>query len=58
MKTVALAIALIALAGCAQLKETFDGFPAASGASLASDERPDWLRDPARGEYPFNPKGW
>lgn len=48
MKTLALAIALVALVGCAKLNSTVDG----------SDERPDWLRDPARGEYPHNPRGW
>ena len=58
MKIVALAIALVVLAGCAELKATSDGSLAASGASLASDERPDWLRDPARGEYPYNRRGW
>jgi hypothetical protein len=56
MKTLVLAIALVALAGCDELKETFDGSLAASGARLASHERPDWLRD--RGEYPYNTEGW
>ena len=51
MKELVLVIAIVVLAGCAQV--------AASGATSASDTaRPDWLRDPARGEYPYSPKGW
>ena len=51
MKTIAFAIAAIVLAGCAQF--------AASGATSSTDPaRPDWLRDPARAEYPYSPKGW
>lgn len=55
MKTLAVAIALLALAGCAQLTPS----PAAGGASAVTDSgNPDWLRDPARGQYPYSPKGW
>ena len=33
--------------------------PAARGASAVTDsDNPDWLRDPARGQYPYSPKGW
>ena len=42
--TLAVAVAAALLAGCALA-------PAVSDA-----ERPSWLRDPARGEYPYNPR--
>ena len=59
MKRLAIAIALLVLGGCAQLKENFNTSFAAGGASSFSDTgHPDWLRDPARGEYPYSPKGW
>ena len=46
MKTLAIAIALLALAGCAQLRQTFPDIG-----------DPDWVRVPARDEYPYSPKG-
>ena len=50
MKKIAFGIAVICLAGCAQF--------AASGATSSTDmARPDWLRDPARGEYPYSLQG-
>ena len=59
MKKLALAFALAALAGCADFEVGFNRPTAADGASSALDDlRPDWLRDPARGEYPYNPRGW
>jgi hypothetical protein len=59
MNKFAIAIAGAALAGCAQMpgnpKQPF----AAGSTSYQDDaERPDWLRDPARGEYPYSSKGW
>lgn len=52
-------IALAALAGCADFEVRLDRPAAADGTSSAlEDRRPDWLRDPARGEYPYNPRGW
>lgn len=55
MKVLTFAIALLALTGCAQLTQP----SAASGASVSSDTAsPDWLRDPARGQYPYSPGGW
>lgn len=56
MKKLALvAIGLVTLAGCAQLPEP----SAAGGASYQADgQRPDWLRNPGRNEYPYNPRGW
>jgi hypothetical protein len=34
--------------------------PFAAGSTSYQDdaERTDWLRDPVRGEYPYNSKGW
>jgi hypothetical protein len=59
MKKLAIAIALVAPAGCAQLKDTFNQPFAANGASALTDNgHPDWLRDPARGDFPYHPKGW
>ena len=59
MKTAALAIALAALAGCADFEVRFNRTVALDGTSSAiEDRRPDWQRDPARGEYPYSPKGW
>lgn len=47
MKKLTLAlIALVTLAGCANLDVGFNR------------QRPDWLRDPAHGEYPYNSRGW
>jgi len=55
----AVVIALAALAGCADFEVRFNQPTAADGASSAlEDPRPDWLRDPARGEYPYSPRGW
>ena len=59
----AVVIALVALAGCADFEVAFNRPMAADGASSALEDRrperrPDWLRDPARGEYPYSPKGW
>ena len=52
-------VALVALAGCANLKDQFHPpFAAAGGSALTDSGRPDWLRDPARGEYPYSPRGW
>ncbi|HEV3008843.1 MAG TPA: hypothetical protein VGX52_07410 [Burkholderiales bacterium] len=51
--------AVAALAGCADYEVGFNRSTAPDGASSAlEDRRPDWLRDPARGEYPYSPKGW
>jgi hypothetical protein len=47
----AFAIAVAALAACAQL-------PPGGASDSAHSARPDWLRDPARGDYPYSPKGW
>ncbi|HEY5898522.1 MAG TPA: hypothetical protein VIV54_13220 [Burkholderiales bacterium] len=59
MKALTIAVALIVLAGCAQLHERFNRASAAEGASsLVDSGRPGWLRDPTRGEYPFSPQGW
>jgi len=59
MKKLFAAIAVVALGGCADFEVGFNRPTAADGASSAlEDRRSDWLRDPARGEYPFNPKGW
>ena len=59
MNKVAFAIALVALAGCADFEVRFNRPIAADGASSElNDRRPDWMRDPARGEYPYSPKGW
>ena len=59
MKQLTIAIALLALAGCAQLEDNFHMPFAAGGASTFTDSgHPDWLRDPARNEYPYSPKGW
>ena len=49
-----LAITVATLAGCAQLSEG----SAAGGTFQASAQHPDWLRDPARSEYPYNARGW
>ena len=52
-------VALVALAGCADFEFGFNRPTAADGASSSLDDlRPDWLRDPSRGEYPYSPKGW
>ena len=57
MKKVAIAIAIIILGGCAQLQAT-PSRSAAAGATAGDEPRPDWLRDPARGEFPYNSRGW
>ncbi len=55
----AILIVLIALAGCAGYEIRFNQVTPTDGASSALvDLRPEWLRDPARGEYPYSPKGW
>lgn len=55
----AVVIALVVLAGCADFEVRFNRPTADDRASSAlEDRRPDWLRDPARGEYPYSPKGW
>ena len=52
-------IALFALVGCADFEVGFNRPTAAERESSAhEDPRPDWLRDPARGEYPYSPRGW
>jgi hypothetical protein len=54
MGKLAIAVAAAALAGCAQLAENREP-PAASGMTYQEDTaRPRWLRDPVRGEYPYN----
>jgi hypothetical protein len=59
MNKLPIAIALVALAGCADFELRFNSPAAADGASsVLEDRRPDWQRDPARGEYPYSPKGW
>ena len=59
MKTAAIAIALAALAGCADIEVRFNRTVALDGASSAiEDRRPEWQRDPTRGEYPYNPNRW
>ena len=47
------------IACCAQMPGS-PKQPLAAGSTRYQDdaERPDWLRDPARGEYPYNYKGW
>ena len=56
MKTAAAAIALAALAGCADFEVRFNRTLALDGqSSTIEDRRPEWQRDPARGEYPYNP---
>ena len=57
MKKVAIAIAIIIQGGCAQLQAT-PSRSAAAGATAGDEPRPDWLRDPARGEYPYSHQGW
>ena len=55
----AVVIALVALVGCADFEVGFNRPTAVDGTSSAlEDRRPDWVRDPARGEYPYSPKGW
>ena len=58
MRTIAIAVAIVVLGGCAQLKKMSNQPGAMTGASASAEQRPEWLRDPARGEYPYNPKGW
>ena len=53
------AILLVLLAGCADFEVRFNRPMTADGTSdTRDDRRPDWLRDPGRGEYPYSPKGW
>ena len=59
MNKLAVVIALLALVGCADLEVGLNRTMAADGSSSTlEDRRPDWLRDPARREYPYSPKGW
>ena len=54
-----MAIAIAVLAGCAQAPGVPAQPVAAGSTSDQGDaERPYWLRDPARGEYPYNSRGW
>jgi hypothetical protein len=55
MRKLAIAMAVAALAACAQLPENREQPAAASGTTYRDDTaRPRWLRDPARGDYPYN----
>jgi len=58
-KALAIAVAIAVLAGCAQVRGT-PGQPVAVGGASEEEnaKRPHWLRDPARGEYPYSPRGW
>ena len=59
MKSLAIAIAIALLAACAGVPATTDQPGAASGTSEEDKaKRPHWQRDPARGEYPYSPRGW
>lgn len=58
MKKLAIAIVLVALAGCAEFNSKLEPFAAGGASSFTDSGHPDWLRDPAKGEYPFSPKGW
>ena len=59
MNKLAVVIALVALVGCADFEVGFNRQTVADGASsVLEDRRPDWLRDPPRGEYPYSLKGW
>ena len=58
MKRIALALSLVALAGCAYLKDFHSPFAAGGSTSFSDSGHPDWLRDPAQGDYPYSPKGW
>ena len=58
MKELAIATASVAFAGRAQPEETLDQTFAAVGASAPTDSgHPDWLRDPAREDFTYTPKG-
>ncbi|HET7366014.1 MAG TPA: hypothetical protein VFJ70_20755 [Burkholderiales bacterium] len=52
MKKLAIALAVAALAACAELELKAD--PAAGTSSQAGSPRPSWLRD-ARHDYPYSP---
>jgi hypothetical protein len=55
---IVIAIALFA-AACARMPATAEQPVAASGTSEDDKgRRPHWQRDPARGEYPYSPRGW
>ena len=55
MTKLAFVITLAALAGCAPISEKREQPSAASGMTYQADTpQPRWLRDPARGEYPYN----
>ena len=58
MKKLPVVIALIALAGCAQFNPKLEPFAAGGATSFGDSGHPDWLRDPAKGDYPFSPKAW
>jgi hypothetical protein len=58
MKKIAIAIALVALASCADLDVRLNQRSLAGGGGAFSDTgQRDWQRQPARADYPYNPKG-
>ena len=59
LKSLATAIVIALLAACARGPGTAEQPVAASGTSEADNaKRPYWQRDPARGEFPYSPRGW
>ena len=55
MAKLAFVFIVAALAGCAPMSEKREQPTAASGTTYQDDTpQPRWLRDPARGEYPYN----
>jgi hypothetical protein len=58
-KLATIVIAIATLTACAQMRDSSSQPSAAGGASYEGGaEHPDWLQDPARGEFPHSGNGW
>jgi hypothetical protein len=58
-KLAIVAVAIATLSACAQMRDSSSQSSAAGGGSYAADaQHPEWLQDPARGDFPYSGNGW